>query len=411
MKRYSLHVAASVAVLLLAGCQGGSAALTPTPSEPSEPVVPIVTATGQVMPQTWAELSLPVGGIVETIQFEEGQIVQTGDAILQLSGRQQLDALVAAAQLELVAAQQALEDVHEQAGVVSAQAQSELAYAREALRAAQYKWTVQQEGNRANSDTIRTARARLVLAEAEAEEAQHDYDRTHGSSDDPAKAAALAEWMAAKKARDAAQRNLNWYTGKPSDIQQGMLDADVAVAEARVAAADQAWSKVHDVPDPDTLAQAEARLESAQAQLTAAEAALADSELRAPFDGIVAAVHTRAQEWVAPGQVLVLLADLSRLQVETMDLNEIDAARVSEGAVATVTFDALPDVQVQGSVIRVAPKASEGSGVNFTVLVALEEIPARLRWGMTAFVDIEADVFPVQPEPAESEDAAVSSED
>ena len=61
------------------------------------------------------------------------------------------------------------------------------------------------------------------------------------------------------------------------------------------------------------------------------------------------------------------------------------------GAVATVTFDALPDVQVVGRVVRIAPKAAGGSGVNYTVIVELEEVPIRLRWGMTAFVDIEVD--------------------
>jgi hypothetical protein len=42
-------------------------------------------------------------------------------------------------------------------------------------------------------------------------------------------------------------------------------------------------------------------------------------------------------------------------------------------------------------VISIAPKAAEGTGVNFPVILALSEIPSTLRWGMTAFVDIELD--------------------
>jgi multidrug resistance efflux pump len=75
--------------------------------------------------------------------------------------------------------------------------------------------------------------------------------------------------------------------------------------------------------------------------------------------------------------------------VETTDLNEIDVARVKVGDKAIVTFDALPDVVVSGVVTRIAPKASEGSGVNYTVTVELDQIPIESRWGMTAFVDIE----------------------
>jgi multidrug efflux pump subunit AcrA (membrane-fusion protein) len=75
--------------------------------------------------------------------------------------------------------------------------------------------------------------------------------------------------------------------------------------------------------------------------------------------------------------------------VETTDLNEIDVARLTIGDPAAVTFDAIPNVTVNGKVARIASKASEGSGVNYTVVVSLDNIPEKLLWGMTAFVDIE----------------------
>jgi hypothetical protein len=56
-----------------------------------------------------------------------------------------------------------------------------------------------------------------------------------------------------------------------------------------------------------------------------------------------------------------------------------------------VSFDALPDTLVAGTVASIAPKAAEGAGVNYTVVIDLAEIPAQLRWEMTAFVDIEVE--------------------
>jgi multidrug resistance efflux pump len=70
-------------------------------------------------------------------------------------------------------------------------------------------------------------------------------------------------------------------------------------------------------------------------------------------------------------------------------LNEIDMAQVEIGDRAIVSFDALPGVTVEGTVLRIASKAAEGSGVNYTVEVELDQIPEKLRWGMTAFVDIQ----------------------
>jgi hypothetical protein len=42
-----------------------------------------------------------------------------------------------------------------------------------------------------------------------------------------------------------------------------------------------------------------------------------------------------------------------------------------------------------GEILSIAPKSDGGSGVNYKVTVSLDEVPEQLRWGMTAFVDIE----------------------
>jgi multidrug resistance efflux pump len=85
----------------------------------------------------------------------------------------------------------------------------------------------------------------------------------------------------------------------------------------------------------------------------------------------------------------LLIADLNHLQVETTDLSEIDVAQISLGDTAIITLDALPELVLDGTVVSIAPKADSGAGVNFPVVIELSEIPAALRWGMTAFVDIE----------------------
>ncbi|MEK6221082.1 MAG: HlyD family efflux transporter periplasmic adaptor subunit, partial [Chloroflexota bacterium] len=108
----------------------------------------------------------------------------------------------------------------------------------------------------------------------------------------------------------------------------------------------------------------------------------------APFDGTVTQIYFRESEWVNPGQPVAVIGDLSNLQIETTDLNEIDVARIHVGSTATITFDALPDVEIQAEVVRIATKSSPGSGVNYTVILEMDEIPDNLLWDMTAFVDI-----------------------
>lgn len=146
-----------------------------------------------------------------------------------------------------------------------------------------------------------------------------------------------------------------------------------------------------DGPAGDEVALAEARLSNAQAQLLAAEAALAELVIKAPFAGTLSDLYIHESEWVTMGSPLFLLADLQNLEVQTTDLNEIDVARIRVGGPTTVTFDSLPDTVVMGTVVSIAPKADEGSGVNYTIVIELEDVPEQLRWDMTAFVDVEVD--------------------
>ena len=382
---------AVLALVLLAatGCTAGQGDSTVTAS-PEADFVSVISATGQVVPIEWASLSLPGSGVIAALPVVEGDRVAEDQILLQLSGREGLEAVLAAAKLEQIQAQQALDQVIDDEELARALAQDAWATARDEVRKAEYDRTVQQEGYRASDDTIDRARANVIVAEDVADEKKDDYDDTPGKSDSARKANALAEYLSAKAALDAARRSLNWYTGHPTEIQQAMLDADVAVAQARLAQAEQDWNDVQAGPDPDVLRLAQARLAQAESAVKAAEAALRDSELRAPFAGTVAAVRVRPNEWTAPGTPLVDLADLRHLQVQTTDLSEIDVARVAVDSPVTITFDALPDVVAQGHVARVSPRASEGSGVNYTIWIALDEAPPGLLWGMTAFVDIEA---------------------
>jgi len=128
----------------------------------------------------------------------------------------------------------------------------------------------------------------------------------------------------------------------------------------------------------------------AQAGLEAASVALGRCEVRAPFAGTVGAVSVRMGELITPGQPLVTLGDLATLRVETTDLDEVDVARVALGQRASITFDAIPERVFAGQAVRISPMAEPGAGgVNYTVVVTLDESDPAIRWGMTAFVDIE----------------------
>lgn len=174
--------------------------------------------------------------------------------------------------------------------------------------------------------------------------------------------------------------------------------ADVARAEAALA---RAQLRVDQLPPDATPAQieaaqaelrlAEAELEVARSTLTEAEVALGQTELRAPFAGTVAWIGAHAGEQVAAAQPVVAIGDLSSWYIETTDLSELAVVRVAVGDRATVTFDALPDLVLQGTVDRIQVRGTtDAGGVNFAVVIRPEEHHPELRWNMSATVRIAA---------------------
>jgi multidrug resistance efflux pump len=166
--------------------------------------------------------------------------------------------------------------------------------------------------------------------------------------------------------------------------------AQVVSAEAGVSQAKAQLDLLRAGATPEEVAVAQAQVDQAQAALAQAEGARDKARLHAPFAGTVGQVWAREGELVAPGRPVIILGDLGHLRVETTDLRETDVAKVAMGQTVEVTFDALPGEVWQGAVTRIAPMSTvEQGSTNYTAIVELERVDPRLRWGMTAFVNIE----------------------
>jgi multidrug efflux pump subunit AcrA (membrane-fusion protein) len=94
-------------------------------------------------------------------------------------------------------------------------------------------------------------------------------------------------------------------------------------------------------------------------------------------------------EFVKENQVVITLATLNALQLETTDLSERDIPKVNIGATVNIFVEAL-DENFTGKVISISPRADTvGGDVVFKVTIAFDKQPENLLWGMTAEVTIE----------------------
>ena len=175
------------------------------------------------------------------------------------------------------------------------------------------------------------------------------------------------------------------------DLEYGVLQAEAAV---RVAEFDYEYWKLprrkgNQIIERGPVAAQE--LEVSRKTLDKAHAELLQTELVAPFAATVISIEAEPGEFVRPGQIVIVLAKLDNLQVETTDLSELNVATVSIGQSAKVHVEAL-DKEFPGVVTVISPISDTiGGDVVFKVTIQLNEQPKELLWGMSADVEIQTE--------------------
>jgi HlyD family secretion protein len=447
MKRVIIAVLIVLA-LVLAGC-GTKAEPTVAPGAQDD-FSPVVSVTGELVPAAWATLSAKAGGRVSGVLVEPGDVVEAGAPVVRLDttdlglslrvARQEVAAQQAAlARLVAGASEQAAARADRENAQQIAQAEIALRVKQEQLEQAlgrdpgqdvaaaqalvrQAQAQLAQARAQDPAAEVRAAQVELERAKIALDDAQDEYNKAldrpwedQGIRDAWAKQleqmqltyrAAQAQLDGATSAQRAHALSLDALAAQVASAQarltqaqeaESAYDATLGILGDEVEAARlaveylRAWENpLRDKAMGEEIDQAEARLEQARGAVAQIEQQIADAELRAPFAGTVGSVDVRAGELVQPGQPLIVIGDLDTLRVETTDLDEIDVVRVVVGQEAAITFDALPDRVITGIVTRISPMAESGSGgVHYTVVLELEELDPVLRWGMTAFVDIE----------------------
>lgn len=123
------------------------------------------------------------------------------------------------------------------------------------------------------------------------------------------------------------------------------------------------------------------------------KADLADYTIRAPFTGTIATLDVKKFDSVTTGTSVTTL--VAKQQMAEFSLNEIDIVKVKLGQKATVTFDAVPDLTLTGTVVEVDPVATVSQGVvTYDITVAFDTQDERVKPGMSMSVSIITEAKP-----------------
>lgn len=393
-----------------------------------------------------------LGGRVLEVLVSEGDLVQAGqplvrfdDALLraQLSqaraslqmavanydlaargpSEEERKVAIASAELELLNARQALQDLREDAGLAEAQVLGSVAAIDRARdKAQQYLDNVYGAADPADIDA---AWATLVIAQDKLEKAQKDF-RPYEKKDpnNLTRAHLQAKLAAAQQQYDAAEYRYNNLVGQANRYELAVAEAEVVLAEAKLADAQRQYEQLEQGIDPDALALAQARLDTAEANLAAAQAVTSAEQLAVaqaqvavaqgavdviqaqiakllvstPMDGVVLVRTAEPGEVLVAGAPLLTLLQLKDLTI-TVYVSEDRYGAISVGQAAAVRVDSFPGERFGATVVHIADQAEftprnvqteEGRRTTvFAVKLVVENREGKLKPGMPADVSFD----------------------
>ncbi len=213
----------------------------------------------------------------------------------------------------------------------------------------------------------------VEIAQANLETAQAAIDRL--KSDEVRAAATLTA------AKSEHQRNEKLRAG--NTISQSDIDKSVealAVAEAGVARAKFA------------VVEGRKQLVAAEKTMQYHQARLADTQITAPFDGLIVRRQRDAGDVAVPGSPILTLISTAELWISAW-VDETEMSRLKVDQPARVVFRSEPDREFTGKVYRLGREADRETR-EFVVDVRILELPANWAVGQRADVFIETERKP-----------------
>lgn len=333
-----------LAVVILA-VGGGYYAFHQRNTQTQQPILPPVKAStkvvaeGKVIPVHYSVLSFSVSGIISEVLVAEGEKVEAGQVLVRLDSRE-----------------------------LKAKSQSD----RADLTKAQASHNKTSAGLRPQEITMK--QAIMAQKNASCEEAKGDFERSQQMFEQGA------------VSRQQLDKDKAAYLKAQADLWQAEADLEMAKDGSR----------------SEDIAVTAAEVAAANAKLKGTQESIILTELRAPFSGTIASIDLKVGEFVSIDPAKrdenveitdndnIQLADLSKWQIKTTDLTEINIARIKEGAEVTITFDAIPGLELPGKVTHIRPFGEKKRGdMTYTVFIEPLQMDERMRWNMTASVSID----------------------
>lgn len=326
-----------------------------------------VTASGEIRPIQFINLTSEVAGRIEEIYVKEGDMVTKGQPLVRLDPTQ----LQSSQDAQLAASQGALNDVQN--------ARTQVIAAENSVAQAQQGLTVAEAG-------VAQQRQQLVNFQIELNTAQRELKRT------------------TELVESGVSSRLDYDTAKDRyDSALARLEAQKIAVQEAIARANQERVRVRDAKTSVESARisvrsSESRATQQQAILRGESSQRSKATQLSPLNGVIADIPSKVGTFAVASlssTPLLTIADMSTINVE-VKVDETEISNVEVGQPTKIKVDAFNERELDGVVIQKTPlavgkSATQGGLSNqinvqeakeFRVVVQLKDTPDEIRNGL-----------------------------
>lgn len=367
-------------------------------------IVTVVSGSGQVSAKSQIEIKPKASGEVVYVGAKAGDYVYAGQLIAQLDARD--------AQIALQSARLALQKMESTAvsdGGVSSKNYEEalndinktfidMPTVLSGLNSILNNYSVSvYKNNLPNNlarDYLSTAATGYYQANKNYEKVLSDYRTMSKTTSDSEVNKLLDETYAMAKQLSSAAKQANTFVSYVYDMTDSSnrstdLVSDRSSLGTWIQTIDSNLSALGS--SRDTIRSSDLDIESQKLTVAQRENDYSDYFIRAPFGGTIGKLSVMMSDTISAGSSIGTFVTNQKLAEIT--LNEVDISKVKVGQKATLTFDAIEDFSLTGTVAEVDTVGTVSSGVvSYGVKISFDTQDSRVLPGMSVSASVATDV-------------------
>lgn len=378
-------------------------------------LVESISATGSVTSAGSKNVTAEVTGVKSlSVPVQVGDMVQEGDLLCLMDtadleenladSELSLSVTQSRTQLELDSARRNLEEAGTSVQIEQSRMEDQVASALKSYEEA--RESMNRAGSSYGNANQNSTEIRLALEDYQAQLAQV-HEQLNQLAENPASVsgsdAADREVLEAEAAR--IEQLITEYQMKYSTAQETEKGLK-SVYDQAITAVNNAYDAYQKVlqSQEDTIRSGNSTLQSRQdsltsSQLSASTSGISDQQqidryleqieackVTAPISGVVTAVNLETGDSYNGGTI-VTIEDISSYEV-TVEIDEYDISKIEVGQRVVIKTNGTGDLELEGKVISIAPRATGGSSVTYTVKTSIDTPCEDLRMDMTAKLSI-----------------------